>query len=113
MSTPHLHLMQGDSGLSGIYQQLTPFIRPITHQPASLEVVTLQGHYETLQFGFIQAPHFPIFLGVPWLTIHELCIHWWAGVILFGSPHCQQFCLLKLDCGDYRLGALYGSACLP
>ena len=65
---------------------------PIVNHTEPVEIITQEGHHETLQFNLIDAPQFQLILGLPWLTEHNPYIDWSARTITYNSDFCKENC---------------------
>src|SRR5271170_5622704 len=64
----------------------------ITHEtiPVQLEI---GSHAEDIQFDVTSLGHYPVILGMPWLTLHDPVISWSQRRVVFGSDYCGKHCL--------------------
>uniref|UniRef100_R4GDC8 CCHC-type domain-containing protein n=1 Tax=Anolis carolinensis TaxID=28377 RepID=R4GDC8_ANOCA len=58
----------------------------------------IREHMEEISFFVTEVPHFPVILGIPWLTLHDPNISWSNRELQFASPYCQNHCLVAKVC---------------
>uniref|UniRef100_A0A803SNA3 ribonuclease H n=1 Tax=Anolis carolinensis TaxID=28377 RepID=A0A803SNA3_ANOCA len=58
----------------------------------------IREHMEEISFFVTEVPHFPVILGIPWLTLHDPNISWTNRELQFASKHCQNHCLVAKVC---------------
>ena len=65
---------------------------PINEETAALRV-RIGDHEEPLAFNVAPLPDYDIFLGAPWLSLHNPTINWTEGRITFDSEFCTEQCV--------------------
>uniref|UniRef100_A0A803TPI1 DUF4939 domain-containing protein n=1 Tax=Anolis carolinensis TaxID=28377 RepID=A0A803TPI1_ANOCA len=58
----------------------------------------IREHMEEISFFVTEVPHFPVILGIPWLTLHDPNISWSNRELQFASRYCQNHCLVAKVC---------------
>uniref|UniRef100_A0A803SM11 ribonuclease H n=1 Tax=Anolis carolinensis TaxID=28377 RepID=A0A803SM11_ANOCA len=58
----------------------------------------IREHMEEISFFVTEVPHFPVILGIPWLTLHDPNISWTNRELQFASKYCQNHCLVAKVC---------------
>uniref|UniRef100_A0A803T7I9 Gypsy retrotransposon integrase-like protein 1 n=1 Tax=Anolis carolinensis TaxID=28377 RepID=A0A803T7I9_ANOCA len=58
----------------------------------------IREHMEEISFFVTEVPHFPVILGIPWLTLHDPSISWSNRELQFASKYCQNHCLVAKVC---------------
>lgn len=53
----------------------------------------IRDHEEQITFRIVPLPDFDIFLGAPWLSLHNPTINWTEARISFPSTYCSEGCL--------------------
>jgi len=84
-------------------------LTPLQH-PRSLEVIdghpissgditdvanthlAILEHQETLPMFVTKLSHYPVVLGIPWLELHDVAIHFSSRTLTFGSEYCTSHC---------------------
>ena len=64
----------------------------ITHHSAPVKL-TISGHEETISLDITSLGHYPVILGLPWLSQHNPHVDWTRQSIIFSSQHCLAQCI--------------------
>ena len=64
----------------------------VEHQTPPLTLLLSGNHSETLRLHIISSPQAPIFLGHPWLQLHNPHIDWSTGTVVSWSKIKIVFC---------------------
>ena len=67
----------------------------ITHETIPVRLV-IGPHSEDISLNVTTLDRYPIFLGVPWLSLHDPTIRWSQHQIIFDSDFCRAHCLEPL-----------------
>jgi hypothetical protein len=54
--------------------------------------MTVQDHKEQLPMFITKLGHYPIVLGIPWLQLHDVAVHFASNTLIFGSQYCITYC---------------------
>ena len=73
----------------------------ITHHTAPVKLL-ISGHEETISLDITSLGHYPVILGLPWLSQHNPHVDWTRQSIVFSSQHCLAQCIqpVKLKGGN-------------
>jgi hypothetical protein len=52
----------------------------------------IQEHNEQLPMFITKLGHYPIVLGIPWLRLHDVAVHFASNTVTFGSQYCITHC---------------------
>jgi len=52
----------------------------------------IQDHREQLPMVVPKLGHYPIVLGIPWLRLHDVAVHFASNTVTFGSQYCTTHC---------------------
>jgi hypothetical protein len=80
----------------------------ITHHSAPVKL-TISGHEETISLDITSLGHYPVILGLPWLSQHNPHVDWTRQSIIFSSQHCLAQCIRS----DKSKGGNSGGSQIP
>jgi hypothetical protein len=52
----------------------------------------IQDHKEQLPMFVMKLGHYPIFVGIPWLRLHDVAVRFAFNTVTFGSQYCITHC---------------------